>query len=208
MNAEFAVTVHVWTNNGNALIITFIWRLSNSSCLADTSEWFIKMVPVKSHHCATGTQLHNKNLNISVTVQISPLEGTDIMVLVLCWTADSYAADRGNSAFLWKLKWTLFWAIISFLRFQPKIMYIFLVSPYICPNHIILVDLKTQNSSVKNTDCKAPDIVIFFIITLYHNQGKWLCCKKRNDSFIRKKKKKHVAIWPQHCVCQPNISVL
>ena len=174
------------------------------------------MVPVKSHHCATGTQLHNKNLNISVTVQISPLEGTDIVVLVLRWIADSYAADQGNSAFLWKLKahqhihksLQMDTLLSNHLLSQISTKNYVYIScfPYICPNHIILVDLKTQNSSVKNTDCKAPDIVIFFIITLYHNQGKWLCCKKRNDSFTRKKK--HVAIWPQHCVCQPNISVL
>jgi len=78
------------------------------------------------------------------------------MVVVLPWTTDSYAAGKGNSAiFFWKLKVhqhiqrslqtdSLLIDILFSQRFKPKIMYKFLVSPYIWTKHIILTELISQ----------------------------------------------------------------
>jgi len=77
------------------------------------------------------------------------------MVVVLPGTIDSYAVGQGNSAFFLKLKAhqhihrsvqmdsLLIYHLFS-KKFQLKIMYKFLVSSYICTDHIILVELISQ----------------------------------------------------------------
>jgi hypothetical protein len=136
-NAEFVVTVHGCPNKGNVLIIIIHMKVIKFFL----SRWVSKMVPVKTHHCAARTQLQNKNLNSSVSVQISPLERSDTMfwffleqlrVMQLIREIQHFCETwRLISIFTKVCKWTLLWSIISFLIFQHKLMYIYLVSPHI-----------------------------------------------------------------------------
>jgi hypothetical protein len=150
--------------------------------------------------------MRNRNVNISISIQISTWEGTDIMVLAVPWTADSCSTGKGNSTFVWS--WRLSrkfmkvckWALFSLITFLSKILTQNYVHISCFPTLIFKpyhpVDLITQNISVNNKLWSSS----YCNFLHYHviSQPRQMAVSTRNYSFTRGKK--NAAIWSQHCL--------